>query len=150
MSASLRCAHLFLQLMNRSLLITLIGAALLITACFMPWMRIEDPALTISGVDTTGTRYGKPALTHFILTTLVVICSFIPRIWAKRMNLLFAALNLAWGIRNFGVIPRCEGGVCPEKLWGIYLLLVACIILMITALFPKEPKGGGEELTVDR
>ncbi|MCH5597243.1 hypothetical protein [Niabella ginsengisoli] len=135
--------------MNRSLLITIIGAVLLIAACLMPWMRIEDPAITISGVDTAGTRYGKPALTHFILVGLILLCSFIPRVWAKRVNLLFAALNLAWGIRNFGVITRCEGGVCPEKLLGIYLLLLACIVLMITALFPNEPKIKTGDLNID-
>ncbi|MCH5720710.1 hypothetical protein [Niabella hibiscisoli] len=125
--------------MNRSLIFTLLGIIVLVTACFMPWMRIEDPALTITGVDTTGTRYGKPALAHFVLAFFILICAFVPKIWAKRLGLLFAALNLAWGIRNFGVVPHCEAGVCPEKLAGIYLLLIASITLMITALFPKEP-----------
>ncbi|MCH5688314.1 hypothetical protein LWM68_31065 [Niabella sp. W65] len=110
---------------------------LLIVACFMPWMRIEDPALTITGMDTSGTRYGKPALAHFVLAFFILCSAFIPKIWAKRLGLLFAALNLAWGIRNFGVIPHCEAGVCPEKLTGIYLLLIASIVLLITALFPK-------------
>src|SRR5690606_35885276 len=114
--------------MTRSQWLAVIGLALLIAACFMPWMKIEDPALVISGVDTTGTRYGKPALAHFVLAACILICTFIPKIWAKRINLLFAALNLAWVIRNFGVIPRCEGGVCPEKLTGIYLLLLAGMI----------------------
>ncbi len=125
--------------MNRSLIFTVLGIIVLVVACFLPWMRIEDPAITITGVDTTGTRYGIPALTHFILAAFIVTTAFIPKIWAKRLGLLFAALNLAWAIRNFGVIPHCEAGICPEKLAGIYLLLVASIVLMITALFPKEP-----------
>ncbi len=125
--------------MNRSLIFTVLGIIVLVVACFMPWMKIEDPALIITGVDTTGTRYGKPALAHFVLAAFILAVAFIPKIWAKRLGLLFAALNLAWGIRNFGVIPHCEAGVCPEKLAGIYLLLIASIVLMITALFPKEP-----------
>lgn len=127
--------------MNRSLVFTISGITLLVVACFMPWMRIEDLGLTISGVDTTGTRYGKPALAHFVLAFFILISAFIPKIWAKRLGLLFAALNMAWAVRNFGVIPHCEAGVCPQKLTGIYLLLLASIVLMITALFPKEPSS---------
>lgn len=125
--------------MNRSLVFTVLGIIILVIACFMPWMRIEEPALTISGVDTSGTRYGKPALFHFVMALFILAGALIPRVWAKRLGLLFAALNLAWGVRNFGVIPHCEAGVCPQKLAGIYLLLVASILLLITTLFPKEP-----------
>ena len=110
-----------------------------VIACFMPWMHIEDPSLTITGVDTTGTRYGKPGYAHFALIACVLVFSFVPKIWAKRINLLFAALNLAWAVRNFGMIPKCEAGVCPEKLTGLYIILIASIVLMIAALFPKEP-----------
>ncbi|WP_346238871.1 hypothetical protein ABDK00_005480 [Niabella insulamsoli] len=131
--------------MNRSLIFCVLAAILLIVACFMPWMRIETPALTISGVDTAGTRYGKPALTHFVLVALILLFTFVPKIWAKRINLLFAALNLAWAIRNFGVIPRCEAGICPEKMPGIYLVLLASIVLLIAALFPKEPQQKAAE-----
>lgn len=125
--------------MARSQWFAVIGIIILVTACFLPWMHIEDPAITITGIDTAGTRYGKPAFVHFVLAALISACTFINKIWAKRMNLLFAALNLAWAIRNFGVIPKCEGGVCPEKLAGLYLVLTAAVILMITVLFPKEP-----------
>ncbi len=125
--------------MSRSKIITIIGIAVLIIACFMPWMHIDEPSfITISGVDTTGTRYGKPGYAHFIFSVLILLCTFIPKVGAKRVNLLFAALNLAWGIRNFGVVPACDGGICPQKMIGIYLLLLACIILMIAVLFPKE------------
>jgi len=125
--------------MNRSQLIAVIAIIVLFTACFLPWMRIEEPAITVTGMDTSGTRYGKPALVHFVLAAFILACTFINKIGAKRLNLLFAALNLAWAIRNFGVLPKCEGGICPEKLSGLYLVLMAAVILMITVLFPKEP-----------
>lgn len=124
--------------MSRSQWIAVIGVFILAVACFMPWMHIEEAGLTISGIDTTGTRYGKPALVHFALSALILVCTFLPKIWAKRINLLFAALNLAWAIRNFGIIPKCEGGICPEKLSGLYLVLMASIIILVAALFPKE------------
>lgn len=125
--------------MNRSQLITIIALVILIISCFTPWIRIEDPALTITGVDTTGTKFGKPGYAHFIMGLCILLCTFISKIWVKRMNLLFAAINLAWSIRNFSIIPSCDGGICPERLIGLYLVLFASIVLMLVALFPKEP-----------
>lgn len=125
--------------MNRSQIFTIIGVATLIIACFIPWMRIEEASITISGVDTTGTRYGKPGYGHFLFSIFILVFTFIPRLWAKRAMLLFAAFNLAWAMKNFGVIPKCEGGICPEKLLGLYLVLISSILLLLTALFPKEP-----------
>ena len=111
---------------------------MLIFGCFMPWMRIEDPAITISGVDTTGTRYGKPAIAHFVFAAFILIFAFIPRVWTQRINLLFAALNLAWGLRNFILVPSCDGGVCPDRLPGLYLVLLSAIFILVATLFPKE------------
>ena len=33
---------------------------LLVASCFLPWMTIETKGITITGMDTTGTTYGKP------------------------------------------------------------------------------------------
>ncbi|MBO9593630.1 MAG: hypothetical protein J7599_12050 [Niabella sp.] len=112
----------------------------------MPWSQIQSMGLTLSGVDTTGTRYGRPAYNHFILTGVILLLTFITRIWAKRMNLLFGVLNLAWAIRNFILFGRCEAGDCPERQIGLYLVLLAAVILMLTILFPKmELKEDGTE-----
>ncbi|GAB3428182.1 hypothetical protein [Niabella aquatica] len=126
--------------MTRSQWFAVIGVIILVAACFLPWIHIEDPAITITGIDTTGTRYGKPGYVHFVWAACILLGTFIPKIWAKRINLLFGAVNLAWAIRNFGILPKCEGGICPEKLPGLYLVLAASVILMIAVLFPKEPQ----------
>ena len=123
--------------MNRSQWIALASAIVLIVACFMPWVHIESVNLAVSGVDTEGTRFGKPAYIHFMLVGLIIVFSFIKQIWAKRFNLLFAAINLAWAIKNFVVMTKCEAGECPEKQTGLYLLVVASIALLITAFFPN-------------
>ena len=103
----------------------------------MPWVIVPEVPLTISGVDAVGTRYGKPGYNHFILVAIILLVTFIPKVWAKRLGLVFGALNLAWGIRNFLVIGRCEAGDCPEKQWGLYLILIASVALMITTFFPN-------------
>lgn len=135
-----------MKILSRSQWLALLAAMILAIACFMPWSQIQSMGLTLSGVDTTGTRYGRPAYNHFILTGVILLLTFITRIWAKRMNLLFGVLNLAWAIRNFILFGRCEAGDCPERQIGLYLVLLAAVILMLTILFPKmELKEDGTE-----
>lgn len=123
-------------------------AALLVVSCFMTWVFIEERNISVSGIKAEGTNFGKPAYFHFIMTGLFVVFSFIPRIWARQWNLLFTALNLAWAVRNFFKISACEGGDCPEREIGIYLMLAASILMLVAALFPdmkaspSPPKEG--------
>lgn len=121
-----------------------IGASvLLILSCFMTWVFIASKSITITGVDSGATSFGKPGYLHFILTFLFLVFTFIPRIWAKRANLFVTALNLAWAIRNYFAITACSGGECPEKHTGIYLILLASLLMLVSALLPDiELKEG--------
>lgn len=123
--------------MNRSQWIALASAFVLAVACFMPWAIISSANLILSGVDTTGTHFGKPAYLHFILTGLILIGSFVSKNWVKRANVFIAGINLAWAIRNFVLLGSCEAGDCPERQIGLYLILFASISLLIAAFFPK-------------
>lgn len=113
-----------------------LGAVLLIIACLQKWVIIASRNIVITGIDATGTSFGKPAYFHFILVFLFLIFHFTPRIWAKRGNLIVAAINMAWAIRNYLIITMCRGGDCPEKQTGIYLIVIASFILLLAALFP--------------
>lgn len=112
------------------------AAVFLIISCFIPWVFIESRNITISGIDTTGTNFGKPGYFHFFLTGIFLLFSFIQKVGFKRANLLIAALNLGWAIRNYFIISACLGGDCPVKKIGIYLMLLASILMMLSALFP--------------
>jgi len=118
----------------------LLAAGLLVIACFQDWVIIESKNLVISGVNTEGTSFGKPAYLHWVFTGFFIIFSFIPKIWAKRFNLLAAAMNLAWALRNYFEISSCSGGECPVRQIGIYLLLAASIIMLIATFFPDMPE----------
>ena len=125
--------------------IGLLAAALLIVSCFIPWVFIESRIITVTGVDSTGTNFGKPGYFHLLLTAIFLICTFIQRTGAKRTNLLITALNLGWAIRNYFIISACQGGDCPVKKTGIYMMLLASVLMMVSALFPdiklKEEKN---------
>jgi len=116
--------------------IGLLAVILLIVSCFLPWVIISSKDIVVSGVDSTGTNFGKPGYTHFVLGVFFIIFHFIPRLWAKRVNLLVVALNIAWAIRNYFIISMCREGECPEKQIGLWLVLFASVLMLIAALFP--------------
>ena len=116
--------------------IGLAAAVLLIVACFSPWVIIESRNITISGMDTTGSKFGKPGYLHLLMVFFFLIFHFTPRLWAKRFNLLVVGINTAWFIRNFFLITVCRGGECPERQSGLYMLLLATILMLVAALFP--------------
>lgn len=114
----------------------LAAAILLVIACFMTWVNIESKNLIITGMDTTGTNYGRPGYFHIVMAVVFVVLTLTPRLWAKRANLPVVALNIAWAIRNFFVIASCQGGECPVKQAGLWLVLLASVIMLVSALFP--------------
>jgi hypothetical protein len=116
--------------------IGLAAVILLITSCFIPWIVIESRNITVTGVDATGTSFGKPGYFHFFCAFFFSVFHFIPKIWAKRLNLLVVGLNTAWAVRNFFLIAACQGGECPEKKIGLYLVLFSSILMLLSSFFP--------------
>jgi len=112
-----------------------IAAVVLIIAGCMPWVFISWRDFMATGIDA-GEHFRKPAYGHFVFSFFFLIFIFVQTIWAKRANLLVTALNMAWAIRNFAKITACEGGECPDKQIGIYLVVVASLLMLISALFP--------------
>ena len=116
--------------------IGLLAVLLLVVSCFLPWVIITSQNIIVSGVDSSGTNFGKPGFAHFVLGFFFVIFHFISKLWAKRINLLIVALNIAWAVRNYFIISMCREGECPEKQTGLWLVLMASILMLIAALFP--------------
>ena len=116
--------------------IGLLAVILLVVACFFPWVTIPSKNIVVSGVDSTGTNFGKPGYAHFVFGFFFIIFHFIAKLWAKRINLLIVALNIAWAVRNYLIISMCRSGECPEKQIGLWLVLAASVLMLIAALFP--------------
>lgn len=116
--------------------IGLLAAITLAISCFMVWVTIDSKNLELSGINTSGTSFGKPGYFHFVLAAIFLTCTFIPRVWAKRLNLLITALNIGWAIRNFFIIAGCSGGECPVREAGIWIMLLSSVLMLITAVFP--------------
>ncbi len=120
------------------------AAILLLVSCFTPWVIIESKNITVTGVESEGTRFGKPGYFHFVLIVFFLVANFVQRIWAKRLNLFITALNLGWAIRNFFILSACQAGDCPVKKTGLYCILIASVIMLVAALFP-DMKVPGEK-----
>src|SRR5689334_8511140 len=95
--------------------IGLLAAIILTTSCFFPWIIIGSKNITVSGVNSDGTSFGKPGYFHFMMVAVFIFFNFTPKVWAKRSNLVIAALNLAWSVRNYIIISSCYMGDCPVK-----------------------------------
>jgi len=124
--------------------IGIVAAITLIVSCFMTWVVVQSKNITVSGVDATGTNFGKPGYFHLIMVAFFLVFSLLPRAWAKRANLLVAALNMAWAIRNYFLVTTCRGGDCPEKHIAIYLILFTSLLMLAASMFPdlKQTQKG--------
>lgn len=114
----------------------MLAFVMLVAVSYQPWIYIESKGITVTGLHAAGTHFGKPALLSLVLGTAALILFLLPYTGAKRANLFFCALNLAWAIRNFTILSACRQGDCPQKEAGLYLMLIAAVIMMVASLFP--------------
>ncbi|MGN6619371.1 MAG: hypothetical protein ACTHJ5_19500 [Ilyomonas sp.] len=60
----------------------------------------------------------------------------IPKVWSKRTNVFFGAINFGWSVRNYLILTNCFMGECPEKRFGIFLLLLLSFSMLLLTFFP--------------
>lgn len=125
--------------MKYSNILGIVAAALLVYACSLTWITVPAHNISVSGFESKGINFfGRPGMLHVYFSAFAIILFLIPRLWAKRVNVFFCALNVAWALANFyriGVI--CRNGDCPERQTGLYLALTASIVMFIMSLLPK-------------
>src|ERR1700730_16364890 len=122
--------------MKYSQWIGIAAALLLVAACYMPWAYFPDLGKEFTGFFSEQNRYGRPGrlLTFFSMTMTLLF--LIPKVWAKRINLLVAAITIAFAIRSFMLFTACYRGICLEKRRGVFLVLLAAAITWAAALLP--------------
>jgi hypothetical protein len=123
------------------------AAVALIVFCFFPWVVIERKDIIVSGVESTGTTFGKPGYFHFFFAGFYILLVWINRLWSKRVNIFLSAFNLAWAFRNFAIISACSGGECPEKQAGLYMILISSLVMLLSVLFSGASEKKTEKLS---
>jgi hypothetical protein len=122
--------------MKYSQLIGILAVGLLAGSCFMPWAYYPDLDKTFNGFFSEQNQYGKPVKLIIILGSCAIIMFLIPKVWAKRWNLLFGALIVAYAIKNFITYTGCYSTYCPEKRAGIWVMLASSVLVLVMALLP--------------
>ena len=117
-----------------------VGAALLLmAACFMPWAYYPDLDKVFTGFFSELNRYGKPGKVLIFFCVIEIILFLLPKIWAKRANILVAGMAIAFSVKSFILYSACYKGICPERRVGLWLVLIASVITVIAALTPDLP-----------
>ena len=114
--------------------LTALAALLFLVSHFFPWLVIHSKQIVVSGLDATGTRYGKPGLFSLLFISLFFILNFILRNWAHRSCIILAALNMGWTFRNFALLSMCYGGECPQRQIAFYVYMMTGVLLLLLVL----------------
>jgi hypothetical protein len=127
----------FTTIMKYSRPAGIIAAIALMIFCNVPWVHIESIQTTITGFYSGSTNFGKPGYVQIFFSITAILLFLIQQVWSARVNILICTLNFAWALRNFLVLGRCEMGECPEKRYGIYLVVLFAFIMVVMSLLPK-------------
>lgn len=107
-----------------------------IVSCFLPWVYFADLQQHFTGFYSYNNEYGKPGKFLLLMVTAIMVFSILPRLWAKRTNLFLSALTLAYAVKSYILFGSCYNNYCPQKEFGIYLMLVAMVVVFISTIFP--------------
>ena len=112
------------------------AAGLLVIACFLPWTYHPDLQKNFTGFFSEENVYGKPGKVFLVLAIIASIFFYLPKVWAKRWNLLITALTTAYAIKSFILFSGCYGGICPDKKFGIWMMLISSVTMLVMAVIP--------------
>ena len=113
----------------------------LIVSCFLPWTWHADLHKAFTGFYSEQNIYGKPGKFMVFYGVVSAIMILMNRVWAKRVHLFMAALFLGYAIKSYILFSSCYNAYCPEKQYGLYLMMGSTIAIMIIAVFPKLKIG---------
>lgn len=121
--------------------IGLLAAAFLIISCFMPWTYYADLNKNFTGFFSEKNNYGKPGMFFSFIGAASFVLVYLNKIWAKRTHIFLSALNIGYLIKTYILYTSCYNAYCPEKKYGLYVLIISCIALLIASIFPDMEIG---------
>ncbi len=112
------------------------ASALLFGSCFLPWTYYADLNKNFTGFFSEQNIYGKPGIFFAFIAILSALLILSDKVFAKRTHVFLCALNIGYLIKTYILFTSCYNAYCPEKKYGIYLLVASCILLLVVSLFP--------------
>ncbi len=122
--------------MKYNKIIGFVACALLILSCFLPWTYYADLNKTFNGFFSEENNYGKPGKFFVFFAVASMVLIYLDKIWAKRVLLFLAALNIGYLIKTYILFTSCYNTYCPEKKAGLFLLILSSVLIMIISIFP--------------
>jgi hypothetical protein len=108
-----------------------------VVVAWMPWIYVPNTHEAIRGMGSGGSQFGEPALFNLICCAFSLVFFAIPRLWAKRVNIFVATMNLAWALKNLIILSICRQGDCPDRQLGLFLMFGIALGIEIMAFTPK-------------
>lgn len=115
----------------------IMACIIMIMACFLPWTYHADINETFTGLYSYKNQYGRPGKFIILMTSIILLFTLLPKVWAKRTNLFLGALLLGYAIKTYVLFSSCYNAYCPEKKSGLILMLSMSIVILISVIFPK-------------
>ncbi len=132
--------------MRYTKIIGLLIYLLLIAVCFLPWTYHADLHKNFTGFFSENNIYGKPGKFFTIFSIVCILCIGIDKVWVKFTHLFFAGVIVAYALKTYHLYTSSYNAYSPEKLPGIYFLMILSILSLIIAVFPdlkiKQNKKG--------
>jgi len=122
-----------------------LACLLLLVSCFIPWTYNAALNKNFSGFFSEQNVYGKPGVFFVFIAILSSVLIYVEKIWTKITQVFLCALNLGYLIKTYILFASCYNAYCPEKKFGIYLLIFSCVLLFIISLFPDMKLGGDKD-----
>jgi hypothetical protein len=106
---------------------------LLIVSPFLHWAWYPDLQKHFTGFFSENNSYGKPGKMLLTLGLLGLFCFVLNKTWTQRINLIAAALCMAYAIRNYLIFTSGYDGFVPEPRIGIFIMLFSAIGYVVLA-----------------
>lgn len=116
--------------------IGLLACILLAISCFLPWAFYPDLHKSFNGFFSEDEIYGKPGKVFIFFAVVSAILILLNKVWAKRTLIFLAAFNIGYLIRTYILYTSCYRAFCPQKQYGLYLLIFSSVLLLAVSFFP--------------
>ena len=114
----------------------IVACITMVASCFMPWAYYNDLHQSFTGFYSYNNQYGKPGKFLTLIAVVILAFIFLPKIWAKRSNIFIAALGVGYAVKTYILFTSCYNAYCPEKKFGIYLMLISSLVMLLSVMFP--------------
>ncbi len=135
--------------------IGLSACVLLIISCFLPWTYYADINKNFTGFYTEKNMYGKPAMFFVFIAIVSALLIYADKLWAKRTLIFLVALSIGYLIKTYVLYTSCYNAYCPEKRYGLYVLIFSTLLLTAVAVFPDgkimdDKEAPAEEIVTEK